>query len=93
MFGCLVVQQVEEVFDGQRDGTTGAEDHREQIVYKLLQRPLKKQEEDSGKDSALSDVHIAGQRSGAMCYCGRHPFIYKTTGVFKQRTHVSCVRT
>lgn len=45
----LVVQQVKEVFDGQRDGTTGAEDHREQIVYKLLQRPLKNKEDEEGE--------------------------------------------
>lgn len=37
----LVVQQVKEVFNGQRDRTTGAEDHCEQIIHKLLQRPLK----------------------------------------------------
>lgn len=37
---CLVIQQVEEVFDSQGDGAAGAEDHLEQVVYKLLQRSL-----------------------------------------------------
>lgn len=36
----LVVQQVKEVLDGQRNGTTGRQDHSEQIVYKLLQSSL-----------------------------------------------------
>lgn len=44
----LVVQQIKEVFDSQRDRTTGAEDHREQVVHKLLQRALEDtQEEES----------------------------------------------
>lgn len=46
VLSCLVVQQVKEVFDSQRDRTTGAEDHGEQIVYKLLQRPLKNMAEE-----------------------------------------------
>lgn len=37
---CLLVQQVEKVFDRQRHGATGAEDGREQIVHELLQRAL-----------------------------------------------------
>ena len=37
---CLVVQQVKEVLDGQRNGTTGGQDHREQVVHKLLQSAL-----------------------------------------------------
>lgn len=45
----LVVQQVEEVFDSQRDRTTGAEDHREQVVHKLLQRALEDTEEEESK--------------------------------------------
>lgn len=44
MLSRLVIQQVEEVFDSKRDGTTGAEDHREQVVHKLLQRPLEHRE-------------------------------------------------
>lgn len=42
MLACLVVQQVEKVLDGQRDGTAGAEDDGEEVVHELLQRPLKK---------------------------------------------------
>ncbi len=51
MLSRLVVQQVKEVLDSQRDGTTGAEDHREQIVHKLLQRPLNEGqgEQEEGK--------------------------------------------
>lgn len=37
----LLVQQVEEVLDGQRDGPAGAEDGGEQVVHKLLQRSLR----------------------------------------------------
>lgn len=40
MLSRLVVQQVKEVFDGQRDRTTGAKDNREKVVDKLLQCPL-----------------------------------------------------
>lgn len=41
MLSRLVVEQVEEVLDSQGDGPAGAEDDGEQIVDKLLQRPLK----------------------------------------------------
>lgn len=40
----LVVQQVEEVLDGQRDGPAGAEDGGEQVVHELLQRSLRQSE-------------------------------------------------
>lgn len=40
MLCCLLIQQVEEVLDGERDRTARAQDHREKIVHKLLQRPL-----------------------------------------------------
>lgn len=46
MLTCLFIQQVKEVFDSQRDRTTGAEDHCEQIIYKLLQCALGKEEEE-----------------------------------------------
>lgn len=38
----LLVQQVEEVLDGQRDGPAGAEDGSEQVVHELLQRSLRR---------------------------------------------------
>lgn len=47
MLSCLVVQQVKEVFDSQGDRTAGAKDHCEQVIYKLLQCALKKEEEES----------------------------------------------
>lgn len=40
----LVVQQVKEVLHSQRDRTTGAEDDREQVIHKLLQRTLENTE-------------------------------------------------
>ena len=46
----LVVQQVKEVFDSQRDRTTGAEDHCEQVIHKLLQRPLENMEEEEEEE-------------------------------------------
>lgn len=49
MLTCLVVQQVKEVFDSQRDRTAGAEDNCEQVIYKLLQCALRKEEEASWK--------------------------------------------
>ena len=38
--GRLVVQQVKEVLDGERDRPAGAQDHGEQVVHKLLKRSL-----------------------------------------------------
>lgn len=46
MLSRLVVQQVKEVFDSQRDRTTGAENHCEQVIHKLLQCPLENTEEE-----------------------------------------------
>lgn len=37
----LLIQEVEEVLDGQRDGPTGAEDGGEQVVHELLERSLR----------------------------------------------------
>lgn len=45
MLSRLLVQQVEEVFHGQRDRTAGAEDDGEQVIHKLLQRSLESTEE------------------------------------------------
>lgn len=36
VLACLVVQQVEKIFDGQRNRTAGAEDDSEEVVHKLL---------------------------------------------------------
>lgn len=36
VLACLVVQQVEKILDGQRNGTAGAEDDHEEVVHKLL---------------------------------------------------------
>lgn len=36
----LLIQQVKEVFDRQRDGAVGTEDHLEQVIHKLLQGAL-----------------------------------------------------
>ncbi len=72
----LVVQQVKEVFDSQWDGTTGAEDHGEQIVHKLLQRPLRNTKEEMKESqtdlvlmcSLLSNDVITGNES-RVCDC------------------------
>lgn len=37
----LVIQQIEEIFHGHGNRLTGAQNHSEQIVYELLQCPLK----------------------------------------------------
>lgn len=37
----LLIQEVEEILDGQWDGPTGAEDSGEQVVHELLQRSLR----------------------------------------------------
>lgn len=37
----LVIQQIKEIFDSQRNRPTGAQNHSEQIVYELLQCALK----------------------------------------------------
>lgn len=37
----LVIQQIKEIFDSQRNRLTGAQNHREQIVYEFLQCALK----------------------------------------------------
>lgn len=49
MLSRLVVQQVKEVLDSQRDRTAGAEDHRKQVIHKLLQRALENMEEEESK--------------------------------------------
>lgn len=61
MLCCLLIQQVEEVLDGERDRTARAQDHREKIVHKLLQRSLMN-----------SKVHIRASESvsvSALCSC------------------------
>ena len=42
----LLVQQVKEVFDCQRDRAVGAEDHLEQVIHKLLQSALRRTKQD-----------------------------------------------
>ena len=44
---CLVVQQVEKVLDRQGYGPTGAQDHCEQVVHKLLESSLERERETS----------------------------------------------
>lgn len=56
----LVVQQVEEVFDSKRDRTTGAEDDREQVIHKLLQRPLENMEEEEEEEGGQNDLMHRG---------------------------------
>lgn len=74
MVSRLVVQQVKEVFDSQRDGTTGAEDHREQIVHKLLQRPLKNMEWEEGEPKFVcySAIMYTLQEPRSQCVNCRH---------------------
>lgn len=42
----LLIQQVKEVFDRQRDGAVGTEDHLEQVIHKLLQGALWRTKQD-----------------------------------------------
>lgn len=42
----LLIQQVKEVFDCQRDGAVGTEDHLEQVIHKLLQGALWRTKQD-----------------------------------------------
>lgn len=79
MLSRLVVQQVEEVFDSQRDRTTGAEDDCEQVVHKLLQRPLENMEEEEGGQNDLMhrgrslcrNVFVTGNKWNVSSTCSR----------------------
>lgn len=42
----LLIQQVKEVLDCQRDRAVGTEDHLEQVIHKLLQSALWRTEQD-----------------------------------------------
>lgn len=94
MLSRLVVQQVKEVLDSQRDGTTGAEDHREQIVHKLLQRPLKDRGSRRKENDLVwllsNNVHITGWEEcvsvftvgtcvPAACGCGSFVYMHLDT--------------
>lgn len=43
----LLIQEVKEVFDCQRDRAIGTEDHLEQVIHKFLQSALGRAKQDS----------------------------------------------